>query len=179
MEGRQFQRRVLSVVLILIVLLAAFASVLYNLQIVHGEDYRAQSAVKIANWETVDAARGEILDRYGRVLVSNRATYQITLNTTMMGNEAQRNPTLLELIEICRENGQSWTDRLPISTEAPFTYTNDTPLARETSEGTVSLTDFGKLLNALPLGKEVKASLNLPDTDAAARADSLDDLPRQ
>ena len=178
MEGRQFQRRVLSVVLILIVLLAAFASVLYNLQIVHGEDYRAQSAVKIANWETVDAARGEILDRYGRVLVSNRATYQITLNTTMMGNEAQRNPTLLELIEICRENGQSWTDRLPISTEVPFTYTNDTPLARETSEGTVSLTDFGKLLNALPLGKEVKASLNLPDTDAVARADSLDDLPQ-
>ena len=178
MEGRQFQRRVLSVVLILAALLAAFAGVLYNLQIVHGADYRAQSAVKIANWETVDAARGEILDRYGRSLVSNRATYQITLNTTMMGEEAQRNPTLRELIGICRENGLSWTDRLPISAEAPFTYTTDTPLARENSEGTVSLTDFGKLLNALPLGKEVKASLNLPDADMAARADSLDDLPQ-
>lgn len=59
--------------------------------------------------------------------MTNRAVYRITLNTRLMGDEAERNPNLMELINICRDNGLSWSDSLPISTTAPFTYTTDTP----------------------------------------------------
>ena len=65
MEGKQFNRRTLAVAAVLAVMLAVFVGVLYNLQIVHVEDYRAMSVVKIDNRVTVEGARGELLDRYG------------------------------------------------------------------------------------------------------------------
>ena len=177
MEGKQFNRRTLAVAAVLAVMLAVFVGVLYNLQIVHVEDYRAMSVVKIDNRVTVEGARGELLDRYGRELVTNRAVYRITLNTRLMGDEAERNPNLMELITICRDNGLSWSDSLPISTTAPFTYTTDTPLACELEGGGVAFTRLGRLLNALPLGETVKASLNLPDTRDIEAAKDLTEIP--
>ena len=155
MEGKQFHIRTLVVAGILAALLLVFAGTLYQLQIVKGDEYRAASTVKIANVETVEAARGEIVDRYGRSLVGNRATYEITLNTSVMGKEAERNAILLELIHICQDNGITWTDTLPISEDAPFTYTSDSPLVYTDKEGKVQFNYLGALLDALPLGKDI------------------------
>ena len=155
MDGKQFHHRTLAVAAVLAVLLVVFTGVLYHLQIVRGAEYRAASTVRNVNVETVEAARGEILDRYGRTLVSNRATYEIVLDTSRMGAEAQRNPILLELIEICREDGLTWTDTLPISQEAPFTYTRDEPLVYTDSEGALRFNYLGALLAQLPLGSSI------------------------
>ena len=155
MDGKQFHHRTLAVAAVLAALLVVFTGVLYYLQIVRGEEYRAASTVRNVNVETVEAARGEILDRYGRTLVSNRATYEIVLDTSRMGAEAQRNPILLELIEICREDGLTWTDTLPISQEAPFTYTRDEPLVYTDSEGALRFNYLGALLAQLPLGSSI------------------------
>ena len=177
MEGRQFNRRTLAILVVLTALLLLFFGVLYNLQVLHVDDYRAQSVVKIANRKTVEAARGELLDRYGRSMVTNRATYQLTLNTGVMGEEAVRNANLLGLLNICRDNGLTWTDTLAVSTAAPVTYTSDTPLAYEKEGGGVALTRLGRLLNALPMKKELKSSLNLPTTEQVEAAKALDDIP--
>ena len=59
MDGKQFHIRTLTVAAVLAVLLAVFAGVLYYLQIVRGEEYRAASTVRNVNVETVEAARGE------------------------------------------------------------------------------------------------------------------------
>ena len=158
MDGKQFHIRTLTVAAALAVLLAVFAGVLYYLQIVRGEEYRAASTVRNVNVETVEAARGELLDRYGRTLVSNRATYEIVLETSRMGKEPERNAILLELIAICRENGLTWADTLPISQEAPFTYTSENPLVYTDSEGKLRFHYLGALLAELPLGSAI-----LPD----------------
>lgn len=129
MDSKQFHSRQRGIMLILAVLVVAFLWLLWDLQVVHGAYYRSQSVRKITNTETVEAARGQILDRYGRVLVSNRTTYQVTLNASLMGKEERRNPNLLQLLAICREEGVSWPDTLPISATAPFTYTADTASA--------------------------------------------------
>lgn len=174
MEGKQFHIRTIVVALLLFVLLAIFIGNLYHLQVVKVDEYRAASTVKISNTVTVEAARGEIVDRYGRSLVSNRATYEITLNSSVMGAEAQRNANLLELIHICQENGLEWEDTLPISKQAPFTYTTETPLVYLNSEGKVTFTYLGALLDALPLGSSI-----LPDrwdSDDLAAASGLEDL---
>ena len=155
MDGKQFHIRTLTVAAVLAVLLAVFAGVLYYLQIVRGEEYRAASTVRNVNVETVEAARGELLDRYGRALVSNRATYEIVLNTSRMGREPERNAILLELIAICRENGLTWADTLPISLDAPFTYTSENPLVYTDSEGTLRFHYLGALLAELPLGSSI------------------------
>ena len=144
------------------------------MQIVKGDEYRAASTVKIANTETVEAARGEIVDRYGRTLVSNRATYEITLNTSIMGKEAERNAILLELIHICQENDIAWTDTLPISKDAPFTYTSDSPLVYTDSAGKVQFNYLGALLAALPLGKDILPNhWEQEDLDAASSVADL------
>ena len=123
MDGKQFHWRVRSIVGVLFVILILFAWVLYDLQYVHGADYLAQSRRKIAKTETVEAARGKILDRYGRVLVTNRESYNVSLDTSFMEDT---NATLLKLLDICRQEGVTWTDTLPVSAEAPFVFTFDT-----------------------------------------------------
>ena len=174
MEGKQFHLRTLAVAGLLALLLLVFAGALYQLQIIKVDEYRAASTVKIANTETVEAARGEIVDRYGRTLVSNRATYEITLNTSIMGKEEERNAILLELIHICQDNGITWTDTLPISKDAPFTYTSGSPLVYTDSEGKLQFNYLGALLAALPLGKDnLSDRWSQEDLNAAS---SLEDL---
>lgn len=126
MDARQFHSRVRLVIFALGGLLLSFVLVLYNIQVVNGAEYRSQSERKISNTEAVEAARGEILDRYGRVLVSNRTSYQVTLDAGLMGAEERRNPNLLSLIALCRSHSVTWTDTLPISATEPFTSTLDT-----------------------------------------------------
>ena len=174
MEGKQFHIRTLIIGIFLALLLVCFALVLYNLQIVKGDEYRAASTVKIANTVTVEAARGELLDRYGRSLVGNRATYEITLNSSLMGAEAQRNANLLELITICRENDLEWTDTLPISKDAPFTYTDENALVYTNSEGKVKFSYLGALLDTLPLGEKILP--NRWSSDDLAAASSVEAL---
>jgi len=169
-EGKRFQRRLTSIVLITFLLLALFVGVLYQLQVVNGAYYRSATVRKITNRETVEAARGEMLDRYGRVLVSNRATYQVTLDISMMGEEAQRNANLLELLDVCRTQGQGWNDSFPVSQTAPFAFTTDTPYTsvREDGEGnrqTVT-TNLSRLLEALPLQRQ--GFLELGETEPTA-----------
>lgn len=137
--------------MILAAVFLAFTGVLYNLQVVHGGYYLEQSTRKIANTETVQAARGEILDRYGRVLVSNRASYQVSLDTSLMGDIQGRNTTLLKLLAVCREQGVAWTDTLCISGEAPFSYTQARPFETLSAGGTASPSQLARLVESLKL----------------------------
>ena len=137
--------------MILAAVFLAFTGVLYNLQVVHGGYYLEQSTRKIANTETVQAARGEILDRYGRVLVSNRASYQVSLDTSLMGDIQGRNTTLLKLLAVCREQGVAWTDTLCISGEAPFSYTQARPFETLSADGTASPSQLARLVESLKL----------------------------
>ena len=130
-------------------LLTGLGSVLYDLQINNGEAYRRQSQYKIAETETVEAGRGQILDRNGRVLVSDKAVYQVKLNTSLMGKAQERNDAILSLLQVARATGTQWEDTLPISRQAPFTFTTDNPYyaLTDNEDGTQSrtLTRLGKL----------------------------------
>ena len=147
MEKKQFHRRGLGMLLLLAVILFGLGSSLYDAQMIHGAEYLARSQNSIAETQTVEAARGDILDRYGRVLVSNRVTYQVALNTDAM--EKNRNDILLALIRIARDAGVEWEDTLPITAQPPFRYTTDTPFQYPTTdeEGspTTSLSRLGRL----------------------------------
>ncbi len=123
MDKKSFQSRLYVVAGIMGGFFLLFLAVLWNLQMVNGSNFLEQATRRILQVETVDAVRGEILDRNGRVLVSNRSTYQVTLETSFMGKEAERNDNLLALLELCRSEGIEWTDTLPISQSAPFVFT--------------------------------------------------------
>lgn len=123
-------RLVLSVVLISIITII-YILTLYYLQIVKGEEYYEQSRNSIVTTQTVTAARGSILDRYGRVLVTNRSCNNIVINVQEMfyadGMDAARsNAAILQLANAVLEYGDTYTDELPITMESPFEYTGMT-----------------------------------------------------
>ncbi len=100
-------------------------TVLYDIQIINGAYWAERSKTKITNTELVAADRGDILDRYGRVLVSDQVTYQVTLNTSVMGKERSR--IIAALVEVAQDSDVEWEDNLPVSPQAPFSYTTDNP----------------------------------------------------
>ena len=180
MDPKQFRRRALAVAVLLALMVAGMGATLYDLQINNGADYYEQSQRRVAETQTVESARGQILDRNGQVLVSNRVVYQVTLDTSLMKDEdkdavtaagSRRNDTLLALIEAARAEGVEWTDNLPISKTEPFTFTTDTPYytvsTDEEGETTRALTRLGRL--ALELGW-LEEDPTLDPAEAAAPA---------
>ena len=117
-------RRMQVVVALLLTIVLSFTYVLYDLQIVQGADFLARSTRKIPEVHTVSAARGAILDRYGRPLVSNRLSYNVVLSTARMGDTESKNQILFRLTQLCRQEGLTWNDSLPISTFPPFVFTS-------------------------------------------------------
>lgn len=167
-DNRIVRRRSRVLFAVLALLMGMFCYVLYDLQIVHGAEYLENSRYTIVQTETVEAARGELLDTLGRVLVTNRVTYQVTLDLSLLGDDQQRAETLLELLELCRKQGVEWTDTLPITDQAPFRYTGDEPFYTTSTDedglSSRSLTRFGKLAVAMkwiddPTGENADAAL--------------------
>lgn len=72
--------RILTLAGLLVVLLIVYIYFLYDLQIVQGEIYYNRSNELITTERTMTAARGNILDRYGRVLVSNKECYNLKID---------------------------------------------------------------------------------------------------
>lgn len=73
----------------------------------------------------VKAARGDILDRNGNVLVSNRASYDLVINHYVLITAKGTNDYLYKLVKHCQNAGIEYTERFPISQERPFVYTLD------------------------------------------------------
>ena len=65
-KKKPFYKRFISMICVLAIILAAFSGKLAELQIVNAEEYLAQADTSDHRTLTVTAARGEIIDRYGR-----------------------------------------------------------------------------------------------------------------
>ncbi|MBQ8144289.1 MAG: penicillin-binding protein [Butyricicoccus sp.] len=115
-------RRLIALVVVLLVLGGIAVAGLYSLQIINGEQYRSQSERRMTSTNTITAARGEILDRYGTPLITNRTVYSLVINKTYWDAEVQ-NETLLKLWKLVTAEGGVIETTLPISDTTPFTYT--------------------------------------------------------
>ena len=81
MDSKQFHRRVWAMVLLLALMVVSMGAALYDLQINNGESYYQLTQKKVAETQTVSAVRGNLYDRNGQVLVSNKIVYQVVLDT--------------------------------------------------------------------------------------------------
>ena len=114
--------RVATIFILLMLLLSVYLVFLYKLQIIEGEEYYNQSNEIKTEERRVTASRGNILDRYGRVLVSNKECYNLTIDTAKLFVSEDPNSTILELIEMVEQFGDTYTDDLPITMDPPFEY---------------------------------------------------------
>lgn len=113
--------------LIIVVALLALGLIarLFYLQIVKGEQYMAMSTQRYTTSMVEKAPRGEILDRYGKPLVTNRVGYSLMLQKTDISDEAL-NDVLLKIIRTLEGSEYEYSDTLPISGEPySFDFTDD------------------------------------------------------
>ena len=105
-----------------VAIIAIFAFRMYDLQIIE-TDGNTYNASTFTTKTRVRAARGEILDRNGVVLVSNRASYDLVINHYVLLSADGTNQYLYNLIQKCQEVGVEYNESFPVSRERPFTYT--------------------------------------------------------
>ncbi len=110
---------VLKVMIVL--MLAAITWKLFDLQILKGSQYLEVAANRLTTNVTEKAPRGEILDRYGVPLVTNKVGYSIVLQRAGQTNE-ELNAVIKQLIDVLYSENCAYNDTLPI-TYAPYSFT--------------------------------------------------------
>ncbi len=126
MDRKEMQNTRLYLLAALLTLaLTAYLFVLYDVQVIHHDEYAAQALRSIVRTEKVEASRGVITDRNGKPLVSNRSTYDLTFDAALLSPDDDSNQAILRLVQLCQQEGVAWSDNLPISRLAPYHYTVD------------------------------------------------------
>lgn len=133
---KHFFRRSNFLVGVYLLCLVLFVGILYDAQIVHGLDYLSQSTIQVTTTEPVESSRGIMVDRNGKVLVSNREIYTVTFDPDAVEDDPALTPgedntvhsesvanALLRLLRLLREQNVAWEDGLPVSASEPYTYT--------------------------------------------------------
>lgn len=107
------KNRYFIIVALIFMLFVAFSVNLFYIQII---DSRQDSKTAVSSVSvTVEAIRGEILDRNGFPLVTNRQVNKIVFNYTNFPKDYDgRNVIILELIRLFDKNKVEWNDNLPI-----------------------------------------------------------------
>ncbi len=95
---------------------------LFMLQVIDGSKYSEITATRLSKSIPQKAPRGEILDRYGRPLVSNRQGFSITVSKVNSDNK-ELNDIVLKLINICESGNVNYIDTMPVTKEKPYKFT--------------------------------------------------------
>jgi len=112
MEILENRELVLSFLLSLVAFI--FIIQLFNIQIINGSTYREQAENKIIRTESISASRGEIYDRNGVLLATNKLTYNVELYRTKVGIELTNN-AIRDLVDILVSNGDKIYSTFPIN----------------------------------------------------------------
>ena len=93
---------------------------LFNLQIVHGSEYREQSNTRLTRESTIKADRGSILDKSGNTIVGNTMGFSVDLYKTKIDDKTL-NQTILNVVNTLEQNGDSYVDNFIININ-PFAF---------------------------------------------------------
>lgn len=100
--------------IVVIVISVVFIATLFNLQIVNGENYREQSEKRMLRTKNITAPRGEIYDRNGVILATNKLSYDVELYKVRVSTKEQ-NDGILRLVEILNENSDKVYSTFPVN----------------------------------------------------------------
>lgn len=113
-----------QILLIMLVLMSTLAIRLFALTVIEGSRWEeAAEAISIKSIYT-SAPRGEILDRYGRLLAGNRPSFTVQYSENSLSDEEQ-NRQALTLMTLLQENKDPVNDNFPIvlNPDGSFYYT--------------------------------------------------------
>ena len=101
-----------------------FGAKLFDLQIIETKG-DTNNMTTYTSLTRVKAARGDILDRNGNILVGNRASYDLVFNHYVIESATGVNDYLYRLVKKCEELGVEYYDHFPVTKQRPFEYTHE------------------------------------------------------
>ena len=112
-ERKTVARRMILLIAVACVIMGLYVMRLIFLQLVNGDDFKAQATNTTDYKFTVTAARGDIVDSKGERIASSTTGYSVVLNKLLMGDE-DLDTMLQKIVGLLGKNGESWNDSLLI-----------------------------------------------------------------
>ena len=142
MDTKLVYKRCIVLVCLVFGVIMAYVIKLANFQIVNYRVYADSALSYTASSVKVTAARGEILDRYGRTIASNRMGYAIVLQASEFNRleNPKRNEIIYRLTRIVDENegrnedgSPKWEDSCPLvqDEQGRWTFTDNASAVRK------------------------------------------------
>ncbi|MBP5606423.1 MAG: hypothetical protein J6X60_12940, partial [Ruminiclostridium sp.] len=95
---------------------------LITLQIVEGEQYLSETEISYTAVQKIIATRGQIADRLGNVMTTNRPVYKVIIQKAFLPSSEQ-NGVILSAVKTLEDGGEVWNDSVPITYTEPFGFT--------------------------------------------------------
>lgn len=169
---RLTRRRAVALFLLFAMILGLFGFRMYDLQVLNADKEDSNQSTYSA-WTRVVAARGEILDRNGNVLVTNRASFNLVFNNYVFYNSESPNESLRRLVNLLYENHIDYIEHLPVTRDKPYEYTLDALDSTWTQHfrSFLSYRDLDSDISAAQLMKQLRSAYRIPNdwTDLEVR----------
>lgn len=154
MEKNVKKTRIIVSVVLISVILAGYLGRLVQIQIVNHDKYASKGAAVNATDTVAVAARGEILDRNGQPLVTNRMGNSIVFSygfPSGKDNMKQGNDIILSLINLLESHNEEWIDNIPLNVDgsgnASFPENKENEVAYLKSRDVLKLNSYATAQN--------------------------------
>ncbi len=126
MNKKFLNSRYYQLIAFVVILMLALCIRLFVLTIIQQDKWEASAESQNTKEVVTSAPRGEILDRYGRLLAGNKQIFTVTFNVSGMDTE-EINNSCYSLVQLLEGNGDEYVDNFPIkiTKSGKFYYTYD------------------------------------------------------
>lgn len=122
-----FSSRLFVLAAVFIVFFGIILARIFILQVVNGKSYQENFSLKIQMKQPINAARGNIYDKNGKLLAYNEIAYSISINdsTTYSSTKEKNkavNAELAEILTVLKNNGETLNNDFKIDWKKDGTY---------------------------------------------------------
>ena len=122
-----FSSRLFVLAAVFIVFFGIILARIFTLQVVNGKSYQENFSLKIQMKQPINAARGNIYDKSGKLLAYNELAYSISINdsTTYSSTKEKNkavNAELAEILTVLKNNGETLNNDFKIDRKRDGTY---------------------------------------------------------
>ncbi len=152
------KRRAVALAVMIALIFTGYSARLFQIQIVDGDEYADLASRNSSVEVPIAASRGEILDRYMRPMAVNRTSFSVVFDYAFFprgsGDEEQRqqNAIILSLTQLLDAARETWSDTLPISEGAPYSFAEGRDNSIAALKGKLRMAEYataGQCMNAL------------------------------
>ena len=125
MNKRLLNSRFHQILTLAIILVLILGIRLFVITVIEHDKWDEVAEGQNTKYITTSAPRGEILDRYGRVIATNKQVFNLDFNVSGLSTE-EINVSAYKLVKILERNGEEYVDNFPIQiVDGEYIYSFD------------------------------------------------------